>query len=117
MKEHITRIPADLFIRKYLSDPNVNIMRLFGEMHAINFVIVVTQDFEAIHYRIRPTLVSNRMKAGNWSFCCNILSRITRLKEELTAHYQDKEFLACKTMGEVVQHSLRLVLKEAEHPH
>jgi hypothetical protein len=34
-----------------------------------------------------------------------------RLKKELAEHYQDKEFLVCKSMGAVVRTSLRMLLK------
>lgn len=68
VEEHIAGIPGDLFIRHYLHDPHVNrvriakefvkfnercFVRLLGDMHASNFVIVLTPDFEEVHYRIR----------------------------------------------------------------
>lgn len=68
VEEHIAGIPGDLFIRHYLHDPKLNkvrlakefikfnercFVRLLGDMHSSNFVIVITPDFEEEHYRIR----------------------------------------------------------------
>lgn len=36
---------------------------------------------------------------------------VDQLKNELAKHYQDDRFLACQTMGEIVWHSLELVMK------
>lgn len=68
VEEHIAGIPGDLFIQHYLQDRNLNkvrlakefikfnercFVRLLGDMHSSNFVIVITPDFEEEHYRIR----------------------------------------------------------------
>jgi hypothetical protein len=68
IEEHIAGIPGDLFIQHYLHDRNLNkvrlakefvkfnercFVRLLGDMHASNFVILITPDFEEVHYRIR----------------------------------------------------------------
>jgi hypothetical protein len=68
VEEHIAGIPGDLFIQHHLRDPHLNrvrlakefvkfnercFVRLLGDMHASNFVIVLTPDFEEVHYRIR----------------------------------------------------------------
>jgi hypothetical protein len=68
VEEHIAGIPGDLFIQHYLHDPKLNkvrlakefikfnercFVRLLGDMHSSNFVIVITPDFEEEHYRIR----------------------------------------------------------------
>ena len=39
------------------------------------------------------------------------LENVDQLKSELAKHYQDDRFLACQTMGEIVWHSLELVMK------
>ena len=36
---------------------------------------------------------------------------VVQLKNELAKHYQDDRFLACLTMGEIVWHSLELVMR------
>jgi hypothetical protein len=39
------------------------------------------------------------------------LENVDQLKSELAKHYHDDRFLACQTMGEIVWHSLELVMK------
>ncbi len=68
IEEHIVGIPADQFIKKHLSDPHMNeirmakefvkfnercFVRLLGDMHSSNFVIDITPDFEDVEYRLR----------------------------------------------------------------
>jgi len=68
VEEHIAGIPGDQFIEHYLNGPDINeirlakefvkfnertFVRLLGDMHANNFVIDITPDFEETHYRIR----------------------------------------------------------------
>lgn len=68
IEEHIAGIPGEQFIRQHISDKLLNpirlakefvkfnercFVRLLGDMHSSNFVVVVTPDFEEIHYRIR----------------------------------------------------------------
>ena len=68
VEEHIAGIPGDQFIKHYMNDKRLNkirlakefvkfnersFVRLLGDMHSSNFVVVVTPDFEEVHYRIR----------------------------------------------------------------
>ncbi|MCG8388310.1 MAG: hypothetical protein MJA30_22365 [Cytophagales bacterium] len=68
IEEHILGIPGDQFIKFYLNDKRLNrirfakefvkfnercFVRLLGDMHANNFVIDMTPDFEDVNYRIR----------------------------------------------------------------
>lgn len=68
IEEHIAGVPGDYFIKTYLDQEDLNrirlakefvkftercFARLLGDMHASNFVIDITPDFEEIHYRIR----------------------------------------------------------------
>mgnify|MGYP001799851013 CR=1 FL=1 len=68
IEEHIVGIPAELFIKKYLKEANLNeirlskefvkfnercFVRLLGDMHSSNFVIDITPDFEDVDYRLR----------------------------------------------------------------
>jgi hypothetical protein len=189
VEEHIAGIPGDLFIKYYLHDVNLNtvrlakefikfnercFVRLLGDMHSSNFVIVVTPDFEEVHYRIRAidfdqqsyegsksvflpqyfkqnnpilklgfnsitpesvtqyqkeekVMIANRLNtAGNRIIALTDIMALdtistsnntTRLGKELALHYNNEAFLQCHTMGEIVKLSLRLVLREAEHPH
>jgi len=68
IEEHIVGVPAELFIKRYLKDPNLNeirlakefvkfnercFVRLLGDMHSSNFVVDITPDFEDVEYRLR----------------------------------------------------------------
>lgn len=68
VEEHIAGVPGNQFIQNHLRDPQLNqirlakefvkfnercFVRLLGDMHSSNFVIIATQDFDQIHYRIR----------------------------------------------------------------
>jgi hypothetical protein len=69
IEQHIAGIPGDVFQREYLKDSHLDEvrlakefvkfgercrLRLLGDMHAGNFVVDVTPDFDETHYRIRP---------------------------------------------------------------
>ncbi len=68
VEEHIAGIPGDQFMLNHLNDVNLNpirlakefikfnercFVRLLGDMHSSNFVVIITPDFEDFHYRIR----------------------------------------------------------------
>ncbi len=68
IEEHILGIPGDQFIKTRMGETNLNktrlakefvkfnercFVRLLGDMHASNFVIDITPDFEEVSYRIR----------------------------------------------------------------
>jgi hypothetical protein len=68
IEEHIAGITGDLFMENHIEDVNLNpirltkefikfnercFVRLLGDMHSSNFVIIITPDFEDFHYRIR----------------------------------------------------------------
>jgi hypothetical protein len=69
IEEHIIGIPADTFMREFMPDNRFDqvrlakefvkfnercFVRLLGDMHAGNFVVDITRDFEKWHYRMRP---------------------------------------------------------------
>ncbi len=69
IEEHIVGVPADAFIRESMPESRYDqvrlakefvkfnercFVRLLGDMHAGNFVIDITRDFEKWHYRMRP---------------------------------------------------------------
>ena len=68
VEEHIAGVPGDVFITSYMNDPHISrvriakefvkfnercFIRLLGDMHASNFVVDITPDFEETHFRIR----------------------------------------------------------------
>ncbi len=185
VEEHIQGIPGDEFIKKNLSDPNINVMRLakefikfnerclvrlLGDMHSSNFVVEVIPDFDEIHYRIRAidfdqqafesrsaiympqyfkqnnpiiqlgmkklapeleiqyqkeerSLIANRLKSNvSGPAIRNLVkammqdeispkANVNSLREDLSKLYNDKEFLACENMGEILYTSLKFVFK------
>jgi hypothetical protein len=69
IEEHIVGVPADAFMRESMPENRFDqirlarefvkfnercFVRLLGDMHAGNFVIDITRDFEKWHYRLRP---------------------------------------------------------------
>lgn len=68
VEEHIAGLPGDVFIRRWLDNPELRpiriakelvkfnercFVRLLGDMRSYNFVVVVTPDFEGAQIRIR----------------------------------------------------------------
>jgi hypothetical protein len=68
VEAHIAGIPGDVFMREYLEDKHLNdvrlakefvkfcernFIRLLGDMHAGNFVVDITPDFDETSYRLR----------------------------------------------------------------
>lgn len=182
VEEHIAGIPADQFMNNHLNDANFNpirlskefikfnercFVRLLGDMHSSNFVIIVTPDFEDFHYRLRAidfdqqsyegsksvympqyfkqnngliqmgmkfltaesvkqyqaeerSLIANRLREEKIRMhdlidtmkkdTLSLPDNLEKLKIDLSKHYHNGDFVKCKSMGEVVELSLRLVL-------
>lgn len=182
VEEHIAGIPADQFMNNHLNDANFNpirlskefikfnercFVRLLGDMHSSNFVIIVTPDFEDFHYRLRAidfdqqsyeasksvympqyfkqnyamiqmgmkyltaesvkqyqaeerTLIANRLREEKSRMhdlietmkkdTISLPDNLESLKQDLARHYKNQGFLVCKSMGEVVELSLKQVL-------
>lgn len=189
VEEHIAGVPGNQFIQSHLKDKGLNpirlakefvkfnercFVRLLGDMHSSNFVIIATQDFDEIHYRIRAidfdqqsyegkksvflpqyfkqnnpiielgynrlrpesvkqyqheekSMIASRLNtAGNRIFAITDImaddtiapfEHVVNLRSQLAQHYQNSIFLKCETMGQLVQESLRLVLREVEEYH
>jgi hypothetical protein len=181
VEEHIAGITGDLFMLNHLNDSNLNpirlakefikfnercFVRLLGDMHSSNFVIIITPDFEDFHYRIRAidfdqqsyegsksvympqyfkqnnaiidlgmkymtsesvkqyqteerSLIASRMKDEKVKLqdlmeCMkkeniHLEKNLFQLRNELSQHYKNEAFLTCKTMGEVVETSLKML--------
>lgn len=181
VEEHIAGITGDLFMENHLSDVNLNpirlakefikfnercFVRLLGDMHSSNFVIIIIPDFEDFHYRIRAidfdqqsyeasksvympqyfkqnnaiiqlgmkymtpesvrqyqieerSMIANRVLAERVRLHdllevmkkdeLSLPENLAQLKKELSQHYKNPQFLVCKSMGEVVELSLKMV--------
>lgn len=184
IEEHIVGVPAELFIKKYLNNPNLNeirlakefvkfnercFVRLLGDMHSSNFVIDITPDFEDVEYRLRaidfdqqsyegrraiylpqyytqnnPIIevglkhmtpetvkqyqreersnIANRLKAerGRIDDLLNAMKKerlskpenIKKLSEELADFYEERDFLDCTCMGDLVAMSLEMLTRK-----
>ncbi len=184
IEEHIVGIPAELFIKKYIDNPNINeirlakefvkfnercFVRLLGDMHSSNFVIDITPDFEDVEYRLRaidfdqqsyegrraiylpqyytqnnPIIeiglrhmtpetvrqyqreersnISNRLKVEKirvedllQAMKKDTLSKTThigKLRKELSEFYEERDFLECNNMGELVEMSLEMLTRK-----
>ncbi len=182
LEEHVVGIPGDQFIKNYLQSDQLNeirlakefvkfnercFIRLLGDMHASNFVVDITPDFEDVEYRLRAidfdqqsyegrravympkyfkqnnpiiqlgmrnitpatarqyereerALIANRVKVEN-DRIKDLLAvmkedtlapadNVRQLAEDLEKFYQERSFLACATMGALVEKSLEMLI-------
>ena len=80
VEDHIAGIPGDVFIKNWLTDPQLNkirlakefvkfnercFVRLLGDMRSYNYVVDVTPDFDAVQYRIRAIDFDQQTYEGN----------------------------------------------------
>jgi len=83
VEEHIAGLPGDVFIRRWLDNPEIRpiriakelvkfnercFVRLLGDMRSYNFVIVVTPDFEGAQVRIRAMDFDQQSYEGRMNF-------------------------------------------------
>ncbi len=83
IEEHVAGVPGDVFIRNWLHEPPVKIIRvakelvkfnerclvrLLGDMRACNFVVDVTPDFEEAQIRIRAMDFDQQSHNGRKNF-------------------------------------------------
>lgn len=83
IEEHVAGIPGDIFIKDWLHNPQVKIIRLakelvkfnercfvrlLGDMRSCNFVMDMTPDIEAVQIRIRPMDFDQQSYQGRKNF-------------------------------------------------
>ncbi len=184
IEEHIVGIPGDQFIETVMKEKDLNkirlakefvkfnercFVRLLGDMHASNFVVDITPDFDEVHYRIRAidfdqqsyegriaiympkyfkqnnpiikigldnmtpetmrqyqreerVMIANRIKMERErvkdlldvmkSEELSTQKNVETLRKELSQFYDEKEFLGCKNIGEVLQLCLEMVFRK-----
>ncbi len=115
IEDHIAGIPGDDFINNYVTDSDINIIRiakefikfnercfvrLLGDMRSYNYVVDITPDFEEIQYRIRAIDFDQQSYEGkknmylpqffseNWKAVKLCLQNISR---ETAYQYQKEE--------------------------
>ncbi|MCZ2152792.1 MAG: hypothetical protein LC114_02640 [Bryobacterales bacterium] len=83
VEEHIAGLPGDVFIQRWLDNPEIRpiriakelvkfnercFVRLLGDMRSYNFVIVITPDFEGAQVRIRAMDFDQQSYEGRMNF-------------------------------------------------
>ncbi len=83
VEEHIAGIPGDVFISRWLQDPELSpvrvakemvkfnercFVRLLGDMRSYNYVVVITPDFEGAQIRIRAMDFDQQSYNGRKNF-------------------------------------------------
>ncbi len=83
VEEHIAGLPGDVFIQRWLDNPELRpiriakelvkfnercFVRLLGDMRSYNFVIVITPDFEGAQIRIRAMDFDQQSYEGRMNF-------------------------------------------------
>ena len=83
VEEHIAGVPGDVFIKKWLTNPDIKpvriakelikfnercFIRLLGDMRSYNFVVVLTPDFEGWQVRIRALDFDQQSWSGRRTF-------------------------------------------------
>jgi hypothetical protein len=83
IEEHVAGVPGDVFIREWLHNPQLKmvrlakelvkfnercLVRLLGDMRSCNFVVDVTPDFEEAQIRIRPMDFDQQCYQGRKNF-------------------------------------------------
>ncbi len=118
VEEHIAGIPGDVYLDKYIQDPNTNkvrlakefvkfnercFVRLLGDMRSYNFVVDVTPDIEDYQYKIRAIDFDQQCYEPRKNFYLPqffkenntyVLTVLEHLKSEAIAQYQAEEHTA-----------------------
>ncbi len=136
VEEHIPGVPGDIFIRDWLSRPDLRpirvakelvkfnercFVRLLGDMRSYNFVFVVTPDFEDSQLRIRAMDFDQQSYDGRKNsylpqfFKENValaLYCIRHLRTETATQYQREEQTLILQRAELAKERLGLLLDE-----
>ncbi|MCD8482754.1 MAG: hypothetical protein LR015_08885 [Verrucomicrobia bacterium] len=83
VEEHVVGIPGDIFIQRWMDNPNIKkirlakelvkfnercFIRLLGDMRSYNFVVDITPDFEEAQIRIRAMDFDQQSYSGKKNF-------------------------------------------------
>ena len=139
VEEHVVGIPGDIFIQRWLTNPEINkirlakelvkfnercFVRLLGDMRSYNFVVDITPDFEGFQIRIRPMDFDQQSYSGRRSFyfpqyfkdnnqlvffCMNLLTPKT------AEQYRKEEHALMIRRIQLVQQRVRSLIREMVH--
>ena len=109
IEEHIPGLPGDVYIKKYLSLPETNkirlakefvkfnercFVRLLGDMRSYNYVVHVLPDIEDYQYRIRAIDFDQQSYEGRKNFYLPQFYKENRPFVELSLKYLNSESMA-----------------------
>jgi hypothetical protein len=127
VEEHIAGLPGDVFIARWLENPELKpiriakelikfnercFIRLLGDMRSYNFVVVLTPDFEGWQVRIRPMDFDQQSYDGRRSF---YLPQF--FKDNLPLVKFCTSLLDLKTAYQYQREERTLVIRRAESSH
>ena len=136
IEEHIAGIPGDVFINRWLDDPELSsvrvakemvkfnercFVRLLGDMRSYNYVVVLTPDFEGVQVRIRAMDFDQQSYNGRKNFYLPQFfkenSRIVRyclkhLHTQTARQYQREEETLMLQRADLAHQRLGLLLAE-----
>ena len=109
IEEHIAGVPGDVFIRDYLSQSDLNkvriakefvkfgercFLRLLGDMRTVNYVVDITPDFEEVQYRVRPIDFDQQCYEGNLAvYRAHLFPDNQPVEELVRSHLNDQNIL------------------------
>jgi hypothetical protein len=127
VEEHIAGIPGDMFINRWLNDPQLSpvrvakemvkfnercFVRLLGDMRSYNYVVVITPDFESAQMRIRAMDFDQQSYNGRKNFYLpQFFKDNTAIVTYCTKH------LHAKTALQYQREEQTLILQRAELAH
>ncbi|HEV7350621.1 hypothetical protein [Telluribacter sp.] len=128
VEEHIVGIPGDVFMKTYLTDPNLNhirlckefvkfnercFVRLLGDMHSSNFIVDITPDFEEVYYRLRAIDFDQQSYEGKKSVYMPQYFRQNNPIIELGIKYMTSESVRQYQMEERSQIATRMRIEKS----
>ncbi len=124
IEEHIVGIPGDVFIQERLEELFMQdkralakefvkfnercFMRLLGDMRSYNYVVVITQDFDRIQYRIRSIDFDQQSYEGNAK-----VYQPEHLPENDALSRMTHEVLTAESVRQYIQEERSLLAKRA----
>jgi len=139
VEEHIGGIPGDVFVQRWLHDPNVSsvrlakelvkfnercFVRLLGDMRAYNFVVVLVPDFEGVQVRIRAMDFDQQSYNGRLRFYLPQFFKdnlplveycMTRINTKTALQYQREEQALMFRRAEIERARVAQLLLSMEH--
>ena len=109
IEEHIPGLPGDVYIKKYMSGPETNVIRLakefvkfnercfvrlLGDMRSYNYVVNVLPDIEDVQYRIRAIDFDQQSYEGRRNMYLPQFFKENQPLVELSLKHLDSESIA-----------------------